>query len=125
MRKNITKADIVNTIAGSTGLTKIDTKAVLEGVISTVVDAISKGHKVEIRGFGVFHSKKRKAKLARNPKTGKLIPIAEKFVPLFRASGEFAKKVNAVRYPDSQSKNIETKNTDVSGYIDSYTNIIK
>lgn len=101
MGNNITKANIVDTVAKSTGLTKVDTKSVLEGVLSSVVDALSKGHKVEIRGFGVFHSKKRKAKLARNPKTGKLIPIAERYVPAFKVSVEFAKKVNAAHYPDN------------------------
>ena len=106
MEKNITKADIVETISKSTGITKIDTKAILEGVLASIIDAIAKGHKVEIRGFGVFHSKKRKARLARNPKTGDLVPLKERFVPLFKSSGEFTKKVNSVRFGENQENTI-------------------
>ena len=105
MEKNITKADIVETIAKSTGITKVDTKAVFEGVLASVIDAIAKGHKVEIRGFGVFHSKKRKARLARNPKTGELVPLKERYVPLFKSSSEFTKKVNAERFPENVENN--------------------
>lgn len=102
MKENITKADIVDTISKKTGITKLDTKAVLEGVLDTIIDVIAKGHKVEIRGFGVFHSKKRKARLARNPRTGDLVQLKERFAPLFKSSGEFTKRVNAVRFPENQ-----------------------
>ena len=94
MEKTITKADIVDTIAKSTGITKSDTKVVVEGVIAEIIDAVVKGHKVEIRGFGVFQSKKRKARTARNPKTGELITLNEKTIPLFKISDEFTKKLN-------------------------------
>ena len=102
MEKNITKADIVDTIAKATGITKLDTKAVLEGVLSSIIDAIANGNKVEIRGFGVFHSKKRKARLARNPKNGQLVQLNERYVPLFKSSSEFAKKINTILLPDNQ-----------------------
>ena len=104
MGKNITKADIVNTVAKSTGVTKIDTKAILEGFISTIIDTIADGHKIEIRGFGVFHSKKRKAKLARNPKTGEIVSVPEKIAPIFKSSAEFSKKINKVHYSENQSQ---------------------
>ncbi|MCL2039167.1 MAG: integration host factor subunit beta [Bacteroidetes bacterium] len=108
MIKNITKADIVDIVAKATGITKIDTKAVVEGVLTSIVEAISKGHKIEIRGFGVFHSKKRKARLARNPKNGEIVSLNEKYIPLFKVSNDFTKKVNAVRLPE------QTVNTDVN-----------
>ena len=94
MKNSITKADIINAIAKSTGITKADTKVVVEGVIAEIIDAVVKGYKVEIRGFGVFQSKKRKARTARNPKTGELIAIGEKIIPLFKISDEFTKKLN-------------------------------
>ena len=121
MEKNITKADIVDVIAKSTGITKVDTKAVVDGVFTTIIDAIAKGHKVELRGFGVFNSKKRKAKMARNPKTGELLPIPEKFAPLFKVSAEFAKKVNAARIPEYQNPTTKQEKIDSNGHIGSYT----
>jgi nucleoid DNA-binding protein len=100
MEKNITKADIVDSVAKATGITKVDTKAVMEGVLTSVIEAVSKGQKIEIRGFGVFHSKKRKARMARNPKNGELVSLSERYVPLFKASNDFTKKVNAVRFSE-------------------------
>lgn len=90
----MTKADIVDEIAKATGLTKIETKAVVDGVFSTIVNAISEGKRIELRGFGVFKSKERKPRLARNPKTGDVVPLEKRFVPVFKPSPEFLKKVN-------------------------------
>lgn len=90
----MTKADIVDEIAKATGLTKIETKAVVDGVFSTIVNAISEGKRIELRGFGVFKFKERKPRLARNPKTGDLVPLDKRYVPVFKPSPEFLKKVN-------------------------------
>jgi nucleoid DNA-binding protein len=102
--KNITKADIVDSVSKSTGITKIDTKAVVEGALASIIEAITKGHKVEIRGFGVFSSKLRKPRIARNPKTGESVPLKERYVPLFKASGDFTQKVNESRSSDSKNE---------------------
>jgi DNA-binding protein HU-beta len=91
---NVTKAEIVDVIAKSTGISKVDTKAVVDGVIATIINSIAEGNKVELRGFGVFNSKKRKARQARNPKTGELVDLKERYVPLFKASSDFTQKVN-------------------------------
>ncbi|MDR0927134.1 MAG: integration host factor subunit beta [Ignavibacteria bacterium] len=90
---NITKADIVDTISSSTGISKLDTKYVVDGVFTAIVNAIAEGNKVELRGFGVFNSKKRKARMARNPKTGAPVELKERFVPVFKSSSEFVHKV--------------------------------
>ena len=94
MGTNITKADIVDEIAKNTGLTKIETKAVVEGVLSTIMEAVSNGKRIELRGFGVFKSKERKPRIARNPKTGEEVPLEKRVVPIFKPSPEFLKKVN-------------------------------
>lgn len=90
----MTKADIVDEIAKATGLTKIETKAVVDGVFSSIINAISGGKRIELRGFGVFKSKGRKPRMARNPKTGELVPLEKRFVPVFKPSPEFLVKVN-------------------------------
>lgn len=90
----MTKADIVDEIAKATGLTKIETKSVVDGVFGSIVKAISEGKRIELRGFGVFKSKSRKPRMARNPKTGDLVPLEKRFVPVFKPSPEFLNKVN-------------------------------
>ncbi|MCX7879970.1 MAG: integration host factor subunit beta [Ignavibacteria bacterium] len=94
MSNNITKADIIDEIAKATGLTKIETKAVVDGVLTTVINSIANGKRIELRGFGVFKSKERKPRMARNPKTGEVVPLDKRFVPVFKPSPGFLKRVN-------------------------------
>ncbi len=90
----MTKADIVDEIAKATGLTKLETKAVVDGVFASIVNAISSGKRIELRGFGVFKHKTRKPRMARNPKSGELVPLDKRYVPVFKPSPEFLHKVN-------------------------------
>ncbi len=90
----MTKADIVDEISKATGLTKVETKAVVEGIFTCIMDAISEGKRIELRGFGVFKHKSRKPRMARNPRTGELVPLEKRFVPVFKPSPEFLEKVN-------------------------------
>ncbi len=82
----MTKADIVDIIAEATGLTKVETEAVIEGFLSTIKNALQEGEKVEFRGFGSFSVKKRMPKKARNPGTGEVVYLPERYVPVFKAS---------------------------------------
>ena len=90
----MTKADIVDEIAKATGLTKIETKAVVDGVFSSIINAIANGKRIELRGFGVFKFKSRKPRMARNPKSGDLVPLDKRYVPVFKPSPDFLAKVN-------------------------------
>jgi len=90
----LTKADIVDTIATATGLTKVETEAVVDGFISTVINALRDGRNIEIRGFGSFKVKKRKGRIARNPRTGEQVMVTEHWVPLFKVSKEVKTIVN-------------------------------
>lgn len=90
----MTKADIVDRIATGTGLTKVDTEAVVDGFILTVIDAMKEGKNIEIRGFGSFKVKKRKGRVARNPRTGEQVMVDEHWVPLFKVSKEVKQAVN-------------------------------
>ena len=93
-RLNVTKADIVDKIAGETGLTKLETKAVVDGFLLSIIDALADGHRIELRGFGVFSVKSRKPRMARNPRTGDPVPLEERFIPAFKVSSEFQEKVH-------------------------------
>lgn len=90
----MTKADIVDTIATATGLTKVETEAVVDGFIKTVIDAMQNAKNIEIRGFGSFKVKKRKGRVARNPRTGEQVMVGEHWVPLFKVSKEVKVSVN-------------------------------
>jgi DNA-binding protein HU-beta len=91
----VTKADIVDVIASATGLTKVETEAVVDGFIMTVVDAMKEGKNIEIRGFGSFKVKHRKGRVARNPRTGEQVMVEDRIVPTFKVSKEMKQIVNA------------------------------
>jgi DNA-binding protein HU-beta len=91
----VTKADIVDQIAAGTGLTKVETEAVVEGFIASVIGALRRGDHIEIRGFGTFKVKKRAPRVARNPRTGESVPVAEQHIPLFKPSRELKEAVDA------------------------------
>ena len=90
----MTKADIVDKIASATGLTKVETEVVVDGFITSVIDAMKEGKNIEIRGFGSFKVKKRKGRVARNPRTGDQVMVDEHFVPTFKVSKEMKQVVN-------------------------------
>ena len=90
----MTKADIVNEVSQATGLTKVETEAVLEGVLSTIVEAMSEGKRIDIRGFGSFLVKKKESRSARNPATNEIIFLKERFVPSFKVSKLLKERVN-------------------------------
>ena len=90
----MTKADIVDVIASGTGLTKVETEAVVDGFIQTVISSLRDGKNIEIRGFGSFKVKKRKGRVARNPRTGEQVHVDEHYVPIFKVSKDLKGVVN-------------------------------
>jgi DNA-binding protein HU-beta len=90
----MTKADIVDKVALGTGLTKLETEAIIEGFFKTVIESLKEGKGIEIRGFGSYKVKKKNARNARNPKTGEQVQVPEHFVPTFKFSKDFKLLVN-------------------------------
>jgi len=82
----MTKADIVDRIATATGITKTDVAIVVDEFISSVIEAMKRNERVELRGFGVFQVVKRAPRTARNPRTGRTIRIPERYLPVFKPS---------------------------------------
>lgn len=91
---NTTKFDIVEEIAQETGLTQADTKIVVEALLDTISQYVEQGHTIEIRGFGTFYSKERKPRPARNPRTGEVVPLPTRVVPLFKYSSDLKRKIS-------------------------------
>jgi DNA-binding protein HU-beta len=80
----MTKQDLVNEVA-DLGMTKKQSAAAVDAMISAIKKALAKGDKVSLVGFGSFSVKKRAAREGRNPRTGKPLKIPAKKVPVFKA----------------------------------------
>ena len=87
------KAELIEALAARLGDRKTATAA-LDAVISEVQNAVTKGDKVAITGFGVFEKSERPARTARNPATGATIQVPSSSVPKFRAGADFKALVN-------------------------------
>ncbi|HHU48023.1 MAG TPA: HU family DNA-binding protein [Bacteroidales bacterium] len=87
------KAELVNAIAEKTGFTKVQAKNALEAVMEVTSDALKRGEKVSLIGFGTFAVTKRAARKGRNPQTKKEMLIPAKNVVKFKVSSELASQV--------------------------------
>lgn len=85
----MTKADLVEQVAEKTGLTRTDVAATVDAFLDAVKRALESGSNIEIRGFGTFKIKPRKARKARNPRTGEVVPVPDRKIPVFKPSNEF------------------------------------
>lgn len=92
-RKSITKKNIVKAISSEIGLTQKVTKEIVEKVFSSIVDTLITSKRLELRNFGVFEVKKRAARMGRNPKTSKEVPIPEKYVVTFKPGKEMEERI--------------------------------
>ncbi len=92
--KTVTKADIIDRVANATGLTKVETEIVINGIMNTIISALENNKRVELRGFGTFGVKKRDPRKARNPGTGETVYLPERYVPTFKPSGLLRENVN-------------------------------
>ena len=82
----MTKADLVTAMAKASGGSKVSAERALEAFVGNVFDALKKGRRVTIGGFGTFMVSKRVARDGRNPRTGKVIRIPAARVPRFKPS---------------------------------------
>ena len=90
----MTKQQIVDHVSDATGLTKVETETVMNGIMGTIIDSLANNEKVELRGFGTFGTKHRIPKKARNPGTGEPVYLPERFVPTFKPSKLMRSRVN-------------------------------
>lgn len=93
---NITKQALIQEIAKSTGFVRNDIKTVVEQFLDLVGEKLIEGNTIEIRGFGTFACKPRKARPARNPRTGETVQIEERMVPTFKFSNDIKDKINSL-----------------------------
>lgn len=89
----MTKADIITKISEKTGIEKADVQATIEKFFDVVKDSMEQGESIYVRGFGSFVNKKRAKKVARNISKNTAIVIDAHFIPSFKPSKQFVKKI--------------------------------
>jgi len=89
----MTKREIVLKIADETDLKQVHVSKIIQLFLDTLVEALSKGDKIELRNFGVFKTKVRKAKKGRNPRTNEAVPVPERRVVVFRSGLVMKQKI--------------------------------
>lgn len=88
------KSELIDAMADSSGLTKADAGRALDGFLSAVTEALSKGDSLALVGFGTFSVKERAERKGRNPQTGEEITISAAKIPTFKAGKSLKDAVN-------------------------------
>jgi integration host factor subunit beta len=74
-----------------------DVENIVNAILDTIAEALARGDRVELRGFGAFSVKKRAARTGRNPRTGETVSVAEKLIPVFKTGKEMRVRLNQHR----------------------------
>lgn len=90
------KTDIIVNLSNKSDLSKTDAKFCVELILASLTQSIVSGKGAEIRGFGSFHKKHRKARFGFNPKTGESVQIQAKFLPFFKPGKPLREAVDKV-----------------------------
>ncbi len=92
------KSELVQRIANrNPHLYLRDVEKIVNAILDEITGALSRGDRVELRGFGAFSVKHRDARVGRNPRTGAHVPVSEKTVPFFKTGKEMRERLNQVR----------------------------
>ena len=89
----MTKKEIVTKISDRIDIEQIKVKKITQMILDAIIESLSKGETVELRNFGIFKVRSRKARVARNPKTGVAVEVPEKKVVTFKVGLAMKKKV--------------------------------
>jgi integration host factor subunit beta len=90
----VTKAELVDEVGREAALTRKHSEVIVDAVFSTIVDALQRGDKIELRGFGSFRVRRRGSRTGRNPKTGQGVVVPAKKVPYFKPGKELRELLN-------------------------------
>lgn len=97
----MTKKEIVKQISDRIGLTQLKTKDIVQQTFDAIVETLLEDGRIELRNFGVFEVKLRKARKARNPRTGERVDVEPKMVVTFKPGKEMEERVRVEgRLPD-------------------------
>ena len=91
----MTKADLVEEVVRAADVSKKHAETIVNTVFSSIVDALQKDDKIELRGFGSFRVRRRRSRQGRNPKTGDRVDVPEKRIPYFKPGKELKDLINS------------------------------
>lgn len=91
------KSELITRIAAANPhLFHRDVERIVNVIFDEIVDALARGDRVELRGFGAFTVKRRSARVGRNPRTGDTVKVSEKYVPFFKTGKELRERLNGL-----------------------------
>ncbi len=90
----MTKAELVEEVARVSELTKKHSEVIVNTVFDSIIDALRKDEKIELRGFGSFRIRQRRSRQGRNPKTGDKVDVPAKRIPYFKPGKELKELIN-------------------------------
>ena len=94
VRGNVTRTTLIGLIFQEVGVSRKQAAAIVDSIICSMVRALQHGDKVEIRGFGSFRTRLRRARLGHHPKTRAVVKVPAKRVPFFKPSEELRARIN-------------------------------
>lgn len=90
----MTKADLINLIADKAGITRVKAETVVNTIFDSMIEALMRDDRIEIRGFGSFVNRQYGSYKGRNPRTGEVINVDEKKLPFFKVGKELKEEIN-------------------------------
>ncbi len=91
----MTKSELIQRMAGlNPHLYHRDVERIVSTIFDEIADALVRGDRVELRGFGAFSVKRHAARVGRNPRTGAAVHVSEKFIPSFKTGKQLRKRLN-------------------------------
>ena len=91
---SMTKAELVDEVSRVSDLTKKHSEVIVDTLFRSIIKALHRGEKIELRGFGSFRLRRREPRKGRNPKTGEKVDVPSKRVPYFKPGKELKQLIN-------------------------------
>ena len=111
----LTKADLIGEVERITELKRTESETVVETIFDSIISALQKGEKIEIRGFGSFRTRQRRGRVGRNPKTGEKVEVPAKKIPFFKPSKELKDFVNNSQAERGDSASVAAESPGTAG----------
>jgi integration host factor subunit beta len=104
--REVTKVQFIDALSLKLNGSKQESERILEVVLETMADAMQRGEKVDLRGFGTFKIRETKARQARNPRTGEAVAVPAKKVGVFKPSKELSALLNREAAPEQMEQTV-------------------
>lgn len=91
---NMTKSELINVLGQKLRhLSRMEVEVIVDTVFNGIKQSLVRLHRVELRGFGIFEVRKRRARKGRNPKSGELVQVRTRYVPFFKVGKEMRQRL--------------------------------